>query len=452
MSLYGNCYRNLLWPTYELCRGRQMWRLCRQAQQRQWWPARRLAEFQFAELRRLLDHAYANCPWYASQWQKNRLTPDKIHSIDDFSRFPSISKDDIRQHRHDMRATGNVSSIYEHRTGGSTGVPLRFFINRASYEWRQAVSQRGYSWAGCLDGERQFYLWGQPIGTPPLIQRLKTKLHNTFLRRHLVSCFCLNEALLADCARQINTFRPITIIGYTNALHTLARYILDRRLSLHRPGAIITAAEGVNSLQRAAMEQAFGAPVFASYGSREFMLIAMECEHHHGLHISADNLLVEVVRPDGSPCAEGETGEILVTDLHNYGMPFIRYKIGDLGVPTARACPCGRGLPLLERVEGRILDIIRAADGRAVPGEFFPHLIKEFPSVRQFQVIQKQLDRLHLKLVLEPGQHDDQLRRLQQEVQHVLGHSVRLDIEAVPEIPQTASGKFRVTVSELPPA
>jgi len=449
MSFYGKAYRRLIWPTYEALRGHKTPRLLAAAEARQWWPAEQLREFQWQELLKLLRHAHDHCPWYRERWQTMGIDFQEIQTLTDFHKLPVVTKDDIYQHRNTMRASDVTDRVFEHRTGGSTGQPLRFYINRASYDWRLAVSLRGYTWAGCHDGDRQFYLWGQPIGTPPFSKRLKTKAHNAVLRRRVVSSFQLNESKLADCLRQIKAFRPKTIVGYTNALYLLAQHTLNTQPLHHRPSAVITAAEGVNAIQRELIERAFRTPVFASYGSREFMLIAMECDQHRGLHLSADNLLVEVVRPDGSPAATGEVGEILVTDLHNYAMPFIRYKIGDLGVLSNRTCPCGRGLPLLERVEGRVLDVIRTPDGRIVPGEFFPHLMKEFAVVRQFQIVQRALDRLEIKLVLHAPSAPVELARLEQEIRQIMGPSIQLEFQLLMEIPQTASGKFRVTISQL---
>ena len=450
MSLYGNLYRRGLWPLYERLRHRQAAKLLQQAESVQWLTPNQIQANQAAAAQRLLAHAYAQCPWYRDRWEKAGIDILQLQLPSGITRLPIMTKDDIRAHRETMRATRLEDYVYEHRTGGSTGIPLCFDVNRGSYEWRLAMSTRGYGWAGCRDGDRQFYVWGAPIGTPSLAKRLKTRFHNAFLRRQMFNSFNLHRSAMARCVDQINAFQPLTVIGYTNALYLLAQYIQEQTQPMHRPNAVITAAEGVNAVQRATIEQAFGTPVFASYGSREFMLIAMECEQRHGLHISADNLVVEVVRPNGMPAAEGEIGEILVTDLHNYGMPFIRYKIGDLGVLTHRCCPCGRGLPLLEKVEGRVLDAIRTSDGRIVPGEFFPHLMKEFSVVKQFQVIQKELQSLEIKLVLRDTNSTDQLDRLRREIQQAVGSVIQVQYSLVNEIPQSASGKFRVTISEIP--
>jgi phenylacetate-CoA ligase len=450
LGFYGHIYRDVLQPLYEESRGRKTYAYFREALGNQWKTPDELRALQWRELTKLLDHAFDQSPWYRDRFLQLGLTPSDIRTPDDYLKLPPITRDDIIQHRHEMLATDHKGRVYEHKTGGSTGIPMTFFASRGSYEWRLAASMRGYSWAGCYDGERQFYVWGAPIGTPPLKQRLKVGTHNAILRRKIYNSFRFSAARMTECVRQINAFRPKTIVGYTNSLYLLALHMLDRNLTVARPNAVITAAEGVNTVQREVIERAFGAPVFASYGSREFMLIGMECELHEGLHQSVDNLYVEVIA-DGRPATEGKIGEVLVTDLHNWGMPFLRYRTGDLAVATRRACPCKRGLPLLERVEGRILDAIRTPDGRILPGEFFPRLMNEFDSIRQYQVTQTALDQLSIKLVLRDGQHPELLDRLQREIKLMLGDSIRMQIEPVSEIAQTSSGKFRVTKSELPP-
>lgn len=448
MTGYAAVYQHVLRPLYDSVRRRPTSKLRNAANSRQWLPPDKLKAFQWTELQNLLRHAYEFSPWYRERLAAHGIKPDDVKTPADYLRIPIISKDDIRAHRDEMLATNYRGRVYEHKTGGSTGMPLQFYVNRNSYDWRLAVSMRGYGWAGCFEGQRQLFVWGAPIGTPPLKQLLKTKLHNAVLRREIISSFGFSDAAMSACVHRINTFRPRTLVGYTNALVLLAQHILDRGMDVVRPSAVITAAEGVNTQQRALIERAFGAPVFASYGSREFMLIAMECDRHSGLHISSDNLYVEVMVGD-RPAAAGEIGEIVVTDLHNFGMPFIRYRIGDLGITTSNTCTCGRGLSLLERVEGRVLDAVRTPDGRIVPGEFFPHLFKEFDSVKQFQVVQKTLQHLHIKVLLRDGNRTDDLARLEIEIRKVLGTSIGVRIEVVSEIPLTASGKFRVTVSEL---
>jgi phenylacetate-CoA ligase len=197
------------------------------------------------------------------------------------------------------------------------------------------------------------------------------------------------------------------------------------------------------------MKEAYQCPVFHSYGSREFKLIAIECEKG-GLHLSADNLLVECLH-QGQPAARGQLGEVVITDLHNFGMPFLRYEIGDLASPGPDSCPCGRGLPLLQDVYGRIPDTIQTPDGLLIHGTFFGQLLMWFPCIDQFQVIQKQLDRIEVRLVpADPATARAQLSEIKAKMHSILGHQIQIVCEFCDEIPVTASGKHRVVISEIP--
>jgi phenylacetate-CoA ligase len=189
--------------------------------------------------------------------------------------------------------------------------------------------------------------------------------------------------------------------------------------------------------------------VFETYGCREFMLIAAECECRQGLHLTAEHLWVEILDDAGNPAPAGEEGNVVVTDLFNYGMPFIRYATGDRAVASPEPCRCGRGLPLLSKIVGRQLDVIRTPDGRLIPGEFFPHLIKDFPAVRRFQVVQEEPDRAVLRVVAD-GMAPEAHRKLYDTVRQRLGPAMRFDIEPVEQIPLTAAGKLQVVVSHVP--
>jgi phenylacetate-CoA ligase len=192
----------------------------------------------------------------------------------------------------------------------------------------------------------------------------------------------------------------------------------------------------------------FQAPVFDRYGCREVMMIAAECDRHRGLHVTADNLYVEVVQ-GGRVCEPGERGEILLTDLHNYGMPMIRYKVGDVGSWAEHTCACGRGLPLLNVVEGRTLDLIRTPSGRVISGEFFPHLLKDFASIRRYQIIQEREDTLRVRLAVDQALPEADHRLLQETITRTLGPEMRLDWEIGPDLALETGSKFRPVLSTL---
>jgi phenylacetate-CoA ligase len=244
----------------------------------------------------------------------------------------------------------------------------------------------------------------------------------------------------------MNRYRADVIVAYTNPLYEFARFLQHEGLSPVSPRSIVVGAERLHGFQRELIQQVFGAPVFETYGSREFMLIGAECQRHQGLHLSMENLLVEILDDDGRPTPAGQQGNVVVTDLFNYGMPFIRYVNGDRAIAGFDNCPCGRGLPLLRQVVGRQLDTLDTPDGRKVPGEFFPHLIKEFPAVRRFQVVQESRERIAIKLVADGGLTLADREALLNEIRKCTGPLVDIRLQFVDDIPLTNAGKLKVVV------
>jgi phenylacetate-CoA ligase len=331
-------------------------------------------------------------------------------------------------------------------TGGSSGEPLQFDLSADSNDRRTAMMYRGYGWAGGPPGTRQLFVWGTALGSVPRWKRWKQALHQRFDHHRVLSCFDFTPQRMRDHQREWNRYRPEVVVAYTNPLYEFARFLQAEGRQVCPPRSIILGAEKVHDFQRTLLQEVFQAPVFETYGSREFMLIGAECAHHTGLHLSQENLLVEVLDDDGQPTPAGEEGNVVITDLFNLGMPFIRYVNGDRAVAGFERCPCGRGLPLLKKVVGRQLDMLETPDGRKVPGEFFPHLLKEFPCIRRFQVVQESLEEIRLKLVVDGGFTLSDRERLLTEVRRCTGAAVEIRLELVDDIPLTRAGKHRVVV------
>ena len=277
---------------------------------------------------------------------------------------------------------------------------------------------------------------------------VKERLYHRLFNRLMLDCFALTESDVAGYVDAIEAFGAAVVVGYVSPLVVMAEHMLALGRRLPRVRAVLTGAEMLHDNQRQLLRQAFGAPVFNTYGCREVMLIASECNRQDGLHVAADHLLVETLDAGGEP-VEGGPGQVTLTDLHNYAMPLVRYRNGDVATSAPGPCPCGRGLPRLARLEGRELDLIRTADGRIVPGEFFPHLMKDFHGVREFQVEQLALDEVEIRLVCAPGLASEDRRRLADLVRRRVGDKVRLRLFEVDAIPRTPSGKRRVTISRL---
>lgn len=447
--MYFYLYNRILSPIFEtVIKRRKILKYRRRLEKSQWLPTQKLLDLQWQELKKLIDHAYTHVPYWKKAFETLGLKPTDIQNLEDFQALPFMTKENIRSHKKDMIASNYRGKTWTKSTGGSTGVPLELDYTPESYDWRLATTKRGYGWAGCEDGVKQAYIWGTDIKEPSKLIKLKRKLHYSVLRHRYYNCFNFTEEKMAEALADLNRFKPKVILGYTNPLYNFAKFIGHKKIKF-RPKAIITGAEKLYEFQRKELIKVFDCQVFNTYGSREFMLIGAECEKHHGLHISMENLLVEIIKEDGTPAGDGEMGEIVVTDLHNYGMPFIRYKIGDLGIMSSVSCPCGRGLLILKDVVGRSLDMLKTPDGRYVPGEFFPHLMKEFKGIKQFQVVQDKTNELTIKIIKTDDFKNMDFQFMEGKIQGIMGQLVKVHYEFVDDIPLTKTGKHRVTICNI---
>ena len=450
MSYYQKLFEKLYFPLFEsVIKKRSTAKYFYDSLQSQWHLSDDINKHRIMSLHTLLTHASLRSPYYKNQFNELNVDIKDFTRVTDLTQLPILTKDIILNNFYDLLSSQYRDAVWKKSTGGSTGQPLHFAYTKESYEWRVAMSKRGYSWAGARPGSKQAYIWGIQLGKVSQIQQMKERLHHFIDRQLYFNCFDFDERAMVQCLSDLNRFRPETIIGYTNPLYNLALFIGDNSKVSFMPKGVICAAEKVHPYQREVIERVFGAKVFNTYGSREFMLIAAECEKHEGLHVSAENLIVEIIKEDGTPAKDGETGRIIVTDLHNFGMPFIRYEIGDLGVATSKACSCGRGLPLITDVVGRTLDVIKTPEGKIIPGEFFPHLLKDFSCIARFQVIQEKRDLLVIKLVPTTELSETTKKRIDSEVRNVVGPAMIITYEIVSEIPLTATGKYRVTISRV---
>ena len=376
---YSRLLESVLLPTYDRVRGRQYVDRRTFLERSQWWSAERLREFQWSELKKLLAHAFASVPYLADKYRKAGIALADLRSWDDFRRLPPLTRAEINAHGPELCSTAYKGKLLPHATGGSTGVPTRFFRTYESYDWRQAAKDRAYSWAGWRPRRASH----TPVGCASRTGSAATGVEDTRVRSRSASAdrqYVLSErralerrvlacAEISPCAHRRLRLEPgvVRCVPSTYEADDSRRHVRDRRCRAALRRARVNASRADSACRSS-----------NTYGSREFMSIAGECECRDGLHIHAENLVVETRDPDADT-----PSEILVTDLHNYGMPFVRYETGDLGTMTDMPCRCGRGLPRLKAIEGRVLDAMRTADGRTVPGEFFPHSAEGDPRGRR---------------------------------------------------------------------
>ena len=414
----------------------------------QWWSQSRVLALQWEKLQRLLEHAYRQAPYYRQAMLERELTPADIRTPADFAKLPILTKALINEHQADLfAANADRAKVIRTASGGSTGVPVTVYHDPAFVAAYQAVKLRNFGWAGWRPGRAWVRLWGSQFDVKPH-QALKQRMRDRATRVRVMPCFDMTETTMAAYAADLMQNPPDVIEAYVTPMYHFARFLEERRITGIRPKGIICSAEMLFDHQRATIQRVFGCKVYNRYGGREMGDIAHECPEG-GFHINAENYFVEFVR-DGRPAAPGEPGDILLTALDLYSFPLLRYRVEDVGSPADGLCACGRGLPLMRMVEGRVQDILTLPGGRYLPGEFFPHLFKDFDIV-QFQVVQESLEHLTVRMVRGPRLAEQQLAYLTQRITEYTGAGVTVDMEFVDTIPTTASGKFRYTISQVPP-
>lgn len=424
-----------------------------------------IRERQLAALKAQLQHAWDTVPYYRAAWGNAGVHPSDVRALEDLEAFPILTKADIRRHNRAL-----VSSAYDpakcrvKTTSGSTGVPLTIYCDEPAMQFKAACTIRSDEWSGYRLGQRVAKVWGNPeyrhFG-------LKGRLRNRFFDRAVyLDTLNLNDERIGAFARAIRRHRPGLVFGHAHSLYLVACALKKGGVLDVRPNGIVSTAMILHDWQRAVIEVVFGCKVTNRYGCEEVSLIASECEEHNGLHVNADSLYHEIDRSGGRTppvCAGVEAnsnehrgltppapGALLVTDLVNRAMPLIRYQVGDVVVPSSRRCKCGRGLPLLERVEGREADYVVTPAGNLISGisltENFANLV---PGTAQMQIVQESVTQLRIRMVAGDGFGDASRAKVAELVRDTFGAGVEHELELVDAIPQEPSGKYRFCISKV---
>lgn len=412
-----------------------------------------LAAYQLRLLRKLLTHAYENCPYYTEKFDLVGFHPEQVESLQDLQRLPVLEKADIQRRRDDMVSqVATPDSLIRNQTGGSTGSPISFFLDADRKCSREAAARRHNRWAGWKVGDKVALVWG---ATPDLpTDTWKAKLRNALIDRRLVlDTSSVTDAKVRAFHAAFERVRPRIILAYAQSLVLVTKHMINQGLSLkHHPASIVTSAEVLSDADREVIEGFYHCRVFNRYGCREVSVIASECEQHDGLHVMAEGLHVEIL--DGiHPAAPGEVGSVVVTDLRNQAMPLIRYRNGDMSSINYEPCECGRSLPRLNALAGRITDFLVADDGRLVSGPFLAtYLLADRPSLGQVQIVQRERNQVcfHLTGI---GQSSETLQEdiafLASAVARYLGANTKFEYKIVESIPNSASGKFSFCRSDV---
>lgn len=447
-SWYTGFCSSLLFPLHERIKGHSTLAVRRALEESQWWPAERIREQQLHKLRELLRRAQAHVPYYRQLFGEIGLAGGEIKSLSELRQVPLLTKDKIRANLETLKAD-DACELARFSTGGSSGEPLIFFIGAERVSHDVAAKWRATRWWGVDIGDPEIVVWGSPIelNAQSRLRRFRDKL----LRTKLLPAFDMSRRNLNGFLDSIRSARPRMLFGYPSALSQIARHAESKQQRMDDLGikvAFVT-AERLYDEQEKTIRRVFGCAVANGYGGRDAGFVAHECPQS-GMHITAEDIIVEIVDNHGKPLPGGESGEIVVTHLSTADFPFIRYRTGDMGVLDDRACSCGRGLPLIREIEGRTTDFVVAQDGKVMHGLALIYVLRELNGIRAFKIVQEDLQHTRVLLIPAPGFEKSTGEKIREGFKARLGATVEVTIQEVAELPQEASGKFRYVVSRVP--
>jgi phenylacetate-CoA ligase len=445
--IYTRLVSSVLFPLHELAKGHHTLGLRRSLERSQWWTAEKLELHRVERLRSFLIRVGKKVSYYRRLFDELRFDPEAVQSLQDLEHLPFLTKDVIRKNLEDLKANGARLSLFN--TGGSTGEPLQFFIGKERVSHDVAAKWRATRWFRVDIGDPEIVVWGSPIelGAQDRVRQLRDRLFRT----ELLPAFEMSEKRLDEFLDRICERKPKMMFGYPSALSLIAGHAAARGRDMRSTGvevAFVT-AEQLFEHQKKAIAEIFGCAVANGYGGRDLGFVAHECPDG-GLHVTAEDILVEIVDEDGSVVPKGEKGEIVVTHLASAEFPFVRYRSGDMGALSEWLCPCGRALPLLEAVHGRTTDFIVAEDGTVMHALAVIYALRDVPGVKNFKVVQE--DRTHTRVFLIPenGFSQEAEDKIRARLTERLGQGVHISMERVDEIPRSASGKHRYVESRVP--
>lgn len=342
--------RHVVYPIYRGVRGDRVLESLVGMERDQWLAPEEAADLQWRLLCDLLEYAHAHVPYYGDLFAAHGVRVREIQGPGDFHAIPPLTGEIVSTRYACLTSRDPFQRGYAATVPGPSGEPIHFSCDRGAGPVRRANTLRGYRWAGVDVGGRQAIFHGARSGSS-WRERLFDAVKNYCNNIMYLSSRDLSEAALHRHIVRMRRYRPDLVVGHPSEFARLALFCQDRGERMPPVRAVLTSGGPLRSGQRALIESALASPVFERYGRPEFANIAHECDEHNGLHVFSDLFYVEVITGSGRPALPGEVGEVLVTDLFNRYMPFVRYRTGDFAVLTGRPCACGRTLPLLKRID-----------------------------------------------------------------------------------------------------
>lgn len=446
-SLYTRLVSGVIFPLQERIKQHSTVAAHRRLEETQWWPRERLQALQVERLRALLQQAGTHVPYYRDLFSQAGFDPAAVASVSDLQRLPFLTKPLIRAHSGRLRHE-KAQRLARFNTGGSSGEPLVFFIGSERVSHDVAAKWRATRWWGVDIGDPEIVVWGSPIELASQ-DRLRA-WRDRLMRTKLLPAFEMSHAKLDGFIATIRAHRPKMLFGYPSALSHIARHAEQRGQRMDDLGILVAfvTSERLYDDQRATISRVFGCHVANGYGGRDAGFVAHDCPHG-GMHLTAEDIVVEIVDTEGRVLPPGQAGEIVITHLSTKDFPFVRYRTGDVAVLTDETCACGRGLPMLKEIQGRTTDFVVAADGTVLHGLALIYILRDLPGVAQFKIVQESLQVTRIEVAAGEGFDPACVAGIEAQVRARLGRNVQVDVEMVDVIEPEKSGKYRYVVSHV---
>jgi len=445
--LYTKIVSSVLFPLHEKMKKHQTVSIKRALERSQWYSQEELAKLQLERLRKFLSKIGNNVPYYKLLFEENGFEPAQLTSVAQLSELPFLSKAVIRENFEQLKA-GNGGEVKPFTTGGSSGTPLTFLLSNERVSHDVAEKWRATRWWDVDIGDKEIVAWGSPIelGAQDKVRIARDKL----FRSTLIPAFDMDEGKILHFIDEIKRIKPKMLFGYPSVFSLIAKTAQAHHIDLTNIGikVVFVTSERLYPYQRDVIEEVFAAPVANGYGGRDAGFIAHQCPGGK-MHLSAEDIVVEIVDPEGNPLPVGEKGEIVVTHLATSDFPFVRYKTGDIAAIDPEPCSCGRGLPALREIEGRTTDFIVAEDGTVMHGLALIYVLRELEGIEEFKIVQETKLLTRVQVVPTDTLTDELKAQIIEGFKARLGSNVQITLEQVDAIAAEKSGKFRYVISKV---
>jgi phenylacetate-CoA ligase len=446
------------WPIVPDARFGQFWSTYLTLGETEWLAPEAIERSQLAQVRNLLTHCKKRVPYYRELFQKLGIEPQSIRSMDDFRRVPLHNRRTWQENYERLQAEelpSGITAMNEAKSSGTSGMPVRILKTTLCQIWWVAFFLRTMEWTnfdmrGTLAVLRPSFTQGEELKQHLAGVRSPTWL--TLIGPHIRSGPVFNMDIQQDPRRQIQYLtevNPDYVLSYPSNMEALAGILIDDPESFPRLKCIQVISETLTDEQRAKIEKAFLVPVMNIYSCTEAGYVASPCPKGHGYHVFAENVLLELLDESGQPAAPGETGRVVITDLHNSRSPLIRYEIGDEATQSATPCPCGRGLPLLTKIDGKVRPMLKLRNGKKKQSTALDRSILGLGGLHQYQLIQKAVDRVVVKMVPNKSYTPDLPQKLFRVIQDFFESPMDVNLELRHSLEIPPNGKLLCIISEV---